>query len=81
MEILKPKELKKKYKDPWIAPYEKIVTMVDGNLVEIVEYHPCISGSHWILHQYKNNSKLIKSAYRDGNKQIFQQILVKAILT
>ncbi|MDR2623573.1 MAG: DUF1743 domain-containing protein [Methanobrevibacter sp.] len=71
MEILRPEELKKKYDDPWIAPYEKIITMVDGDLVEIVEYHPCISGSHWIVHQYKNNSKLIESAYRDGNKQVF----------
>ncbi|MDR2829995.1 MAG: DUF1743 domain-containing protein [Methanobrevibacter sp.] len=71
MEILEPEELKKRYNGPWIAPYEKIITMVDGDLVEIVEYHPCISGSHWILHQYKNNSKIIKSAYRDGNKQVF----------
>jgi methanogenesis imperfect marker protein 11 len=71
MEILNPEELKKKYKKSWVAPYEKIITMVDGNLVEIVEYHPCISGSHWLVHQYKNNSKLIKSAYRDGNKQVF----------
>jgi len=71
MEILNPEELKKKYKKSWVAPYEKIITMVDGNLVEIVEYHPCISGSHWLVHQYKKNSKLIKSAYRDGNKQVF----------
>jgi methanogenesis imperfect marker protein 11 len=71
MEILKPEEIKKKYNKPWISPYEKIVTMVDKDLVEIVEYHPCISGSHWIVYQYKNNSKLIKSAYRDGNKQVF----------
>jgi methanogenesis imperfect marker protein 11 len=71
MEILKPDELKKKYNDPWFAPYQKVVTMVDGDFVEIVEYHPCISGSHWIVHQYKNSSKLIKSAYRDGNKQVF----------
>ncbi len=71
MEKLKPKDLKKKFKDPWIVPYEKIITMVDGNLVEIVEYHPCISGSHWLINQYKNNSKLILKAYRDGNKHVF----------
>ena len=58
MEILKPNQLKEKFNDPWIAPYQKVLTMVDGNKVEIVEFHPCISGSHWLLHQYKNNSDL-----------------------
>lgn len=71
MEILKPSELKEKFQDPWIAPYEKVLTMVDGDKVEIVEYHPCISGSHWLLHQYRNNSELIDSAYRDGNKHVY----------
>ena len=71
MEILKPEELKEKFSDPWIAPYEKVLTMVDGDKVEIVEYHPCISGSHWLLHQYKNNSDLIDDAYRDGNKHVY----------
>ncbi|KZX15072.1 hypothetical protein MBCUT_17390 [Methanobrevibacter cuticularis] len=71
MEILKPKDLKEKFKDPWIAPYKKIITMADDNLVEIVEYHPCVSGSHWLINQYKNTSKLILNAYRDGNKQVF----------
>lgn len=72
MEILKPSELKEKFDDPWVAPYEKVLTMVDGDKVEIVEYHPCISGSHWLLHQYKNNSDLIDSAYRDGNKHVYK---------
>ena len=71
MEILKPEELKEKFSDPWVAPYKKVLTMVDGDKVEIVEYHPCISGSHWLLHQYKNNSELIDDAYRDGNKQVY----------
>ena len=71
MEILKPNQLKEKFNDPWIAPYQKVLTMVDGNKVEIVEFHPCISGSHWLLHQYKNNSDLIDSAYRDGNKHVY----------
>lgn len=71
MEILKPEELKEKFNDPWIAPYEKVLTMVDKDKVEIVEYHPCISGSHWLLNQYKNNSKLIDSAYRNGNKHVY----------
>ena len=72
MEILKPDELKEKFQDPWIAPYKKVLTMVDGDKVEIVEYHPCISGSHWLLNQYRNNSELIDSAYRDGNKHVYK---------
>lgn len=71
MEILKPDQLKEKFNDPWIAPYQKVLTMVDGDKVEIVEFHPCISGSHWLLYQYKNNSDLIDSAYRDGNKHVY----------
>lgn len=71
MEILKPNEVKNRFKSPWIAPYEKVLTMVDGDKVEIVEYHPCISGSHWLVNQYKNNSELITSAYRDGNKHVY----------
>ena len=71
MEILKPDELREKFNDPWIAPYQKVLTMVDGDKVEIVEYHPCISGSHWLLNQYRNNSELIDSAYRDGNKHVY----------
>ena len=80
MEILKPNELKEKFNSPWIAPYEKILTMVDGDNVELVEYHPCISGSHWLLHQYKNNSELIDSAYRDGNKHVYRCHVGKAPL-
>ena len=72
MEILKPDELREKFSDTWIAPYEKVLTMVDDNKVEIVEYHPCISGSHWLLNQYLNNSELIDSAYRDGNKHVYR---------
>ena len=72
MEILKPEELREKFNDPWIAPYEKVLTMADGDRVEIVEYHPCISGSHWLLNQYRNNSELIDSAFRDGNKHVYR---------
>ncbi len=71
MEILKPDQLKERFNDPWVAPYQKVLTMVDGDKVEIVEYHPCISGSHWLVHQYKNNSELIDYAYRDGNKHVY----------
>ena len=71
MEILKPNQLKEKFNDPWIAPYEKVLTLVDGDKVELIEFHPCISGSHWLLNQYRNNSELIDSAYRDGNKHVY----------
>ena len=37
MEILKPEELKERFDDPWIAPYKKVLTMVDGDKVELVE--------------------------------------------
>ena len=80
MEILKPNELRERFNDPWIAPYKKVLTMVDGNKVEIVEYHPCISGSHWLLNQYLNNSELIDSAYRDGNKHVYKCHVGKAPL-
>jgi len=80
MEILKPKDLKKKFKDPWVAPYEKVITLVDGDNVEIIEYHPCISGSHWLVNQYKKNSPLILKAYRDGNKHVFLTKLGKTPL-
>ncbi len=71
MEILKPEDLKKRYNDPWIAPYQKVITMVDNDTVEIVEYHSCISGSHWLVNQYKHSSPLIDIAFRDGNKHVY----------
>ena len=36
MEILKPNQLKEKFNDPWIAPYEKVLTLVDGDKVESI---------------------------------------------
>ena len=71
MEILTPDDLKEKFKDPWIAPYKKILTMVDDDMVEIVEYHPCIGGSEWMIYQYERSSDLVKSAKRDGNKHTY----------
>lgn len=71
MEIYTPNELRKKFKDPWVAPYKKIITMVDDQIVELVEYHPCISGSEWMIYQYKRTSNLVLDAYRDGNKHVY----------
>ena len=64
MEILKPSDLRERFRDPRISPYRKVITMVDGDLVEIVEYHPCVSGSEWMIYQYSRSSKLIESARR-----------------
>jgi len=71
MEILTPEDLKDKFRDPWIAPYKKVLTMVDKDLVEIVEYHPCIGGSEWMVYQYERSSNIVKSAKRDGNKHTY----------
>lgn len=71
MEILTPEDLKDKFKDPWIAPYRKVLTMVDGDRVELVEYHPCVGGSEWMIYQYKRSSKLVISSKRDGNKHTY----------
>ena len=78
MEKLKPEELKIRFSDSWIAPYEKVLTMVDGDKVELLEYHPCISGSHWLLNQYKNVSELIDDATRDGNRHKYKCHIGKA---
>lgn len=71
MEILTPDDLKERFKDPWVAPYKKILTMVDDDMVELVEYHPCIGGSHWMVYQYKRSSDLVEGAERDGNKHTY----------
>ena len=42
MAILKPEELKEKFDDPWIAPYEKVITMADGDM------------THGLLHTKKS---------------------------
>lgn len=73
MEKLTPEQLRNKYQKAWTAPYEKVITMVspDEKQVELIEYHPCLSGSHWIVHQYTRTSPLILKSKRDGNKHTF----------
>ena len=71
MEILTPQDLKDKFRDPWIAPYKKVLTMVADDLVELVEYHPCVGGSEWMIYQYKKSSNLVLSSKRDGNKHTY----------
>lgn len=71
MEILTPQDLKDKFTDPWIAPYKKVLTMVADDLVELVEYHPCVGGSEWMIYQYKKSSNLVLSSKRDGDKHTY----------
>lgn len=78
MEILTPDDLKDKFKDPWVAPYKKVITMVDKDQVELVEYHPCVAGSEWMVYQYKRTSDLVIDSKRDGDKHIFRLKVGKA---
>ena len=71
MEILTPDDLKTKFKSPWIAPYKKILTMVNDDKVELVEYHPCVGGSEWMIYQYERSSNLVLSSMRDGDKHTY----------
>ncbi|MDD3984818.1 MAG: DUF1743 domain-containing protein [Methanobacterium sp.] len=78
MEILTPEDLKTKFKDPWIAPYKKVITMVDNDQVELVEYHPCVRGSEWMVYQYKRTSDLVLDSKRDGDRHIYKLKIGKA---
>lgn len=73
MEVLTPEELKKKYTDPWITPYEEILTITDSDeeKIELIEYHPCPIGSDWMITQYQRTSPIVKCARRDGNKHTY----------
>ncbi len=71
MEILTPQDLQDKFKDPWIAPYKKVLTMADDDLVELMEYHPCVSGSEWMVYQYKRSSNLVLDSRRDGDRHTY----------
>ncbi|MCI5866895.1 MAG: methanogenesis marker protein 11 [Methanosphaera sp.] len=73
MEILTPSQLKEKYDDDWITPYEEIITITDEKeeKIELIEYHPCPIGSDWMITQYKQTSPLILDAKRDGNKHTY----------
>jgi len=53
--------------------YKKIVAMVDEDLglTELVEEHPCPSGSEWLMYQYQRTSPVIVSSWRSGNKHHF----------
>ncbi|MCD7782260.1 MAG: hypothetical protein LUG89_06150, partial [Methanosphaera sp.] len=73
MEILTPQQLREKYTDSWISPYQEILTVsdTDEKTIELIEYHPCPNGSDWMINQYSKTSPLIKKAKRDGNKHTY----------
>lgn len=71
MEILIPQDLKDQFKDPWVAPYKKVLTLVDNGLVELVEYHPCVNGSQWMIYQYKKTSGLVLDSKKDGDRHTY----------
>jgi methanogenesis imperfect marker protein 11 len=81
MEILTPDDLKTKFKDPWITPYKKVITMVDDDRVELVEYHPCVAGSEWMVYQYKRTSDLVMDSKRDGDRHTYNLKVGKANMT
>jgi methanogenesis imperfect marker protein 11 len=81
MEILTPDDLKTKFKDPWITPYKKVITMVDDGEVELIEYHPCVAGSEWMVYQYKRTSDLVMDSKRDGDKHTYNLKIGKADMT
>ncbi len=66
MEILTPQDLKDQFRIHGLPPYKKVITMVDQGLVELVEYHPCVSGSQWMIYQYKRSSNLVVKQKRIG---------------
>jgi methanogenesis imperfect marker protein 11 len=46
--------------------------MVDNDQVELVEYHPCVAGSEWMVYQYKRTSDLVIDSKRDGDRHIYK---------
>ena len=40
--------------------------------VELVEYHPCVAGSEWMVYQYKRTSDLVIDSKRDGDRHIYK---------
>jgi len=75
MKIMKKEELLEKYGGiKWISPYEKVVAMFDGELIELHEFHArnrCIGGSAWEIYHYPRVSGLVVSARREGARNIF----------
>ncbi len=75
MSYLSKEELLKKFGGiAWISPYERVVAMTDGELVELHEFHArnrCYGGAAWEVYHYKRVSDLILKARREGARNIF----------
>ncbi len=76
-ETLTPAEIKARYGGlPYITPYERIVALVDedAGLVELHEFHArgkCSGGAAWEVYHYARTSPLVRSARREGARNIF----------
>ncbi|WP_456478033.1 methanogenesis marker protein 11 [Geoglobus ahangari] len=75
MRYLSKDELVEKYGNvPWISPYEKVVAMTDGEMVELHEFHArgkCNGGAAWEVYHYPRVSELVVSARREGARNVF----------
>lgn len=74
-EILDRKSVLERYGNVgWISPYERIVAMTDGELIEVHEFHArnrCIGGAAWEIYHYPRVSDLVINARREGARNIF----------
>ncbi len=74
-QFMSKEQLIEKYGEiPWITPYEKVIAMTDGKLIELHEFHArgkCIGGSAWESYHYPRVSDLIISGRREGARNIF----------
>ena len=73
MEILTQKDIIKRFNKPWVSSYKKILTLTDKQeeTVELIEYHPCPTGSQWMINQYQKTSPLVIKAKKEANKHIY----------
>jgi methanogenesis imperfect marker protein 11 len=76
MDILKPEDIKKKFKGKfWVSPYKRIIAQSDGKIVELIEDHSrgtCYGGAAWEVHHYPRTSRLVYYSRRDGARNIFR---------
>ncbi|MHB8894967.1 MAG: methanogenesis marker protein 11 [Candidatus Geothermincolia bacterium] len=76
-ETFTPEEIRERFGAlPYVTPYERIVALVDEatGTVELHEFHArgrCTGGAAWEVHHYEHTSPLVKSARREGARNIF----------
>ncbi|MDO5852257.1 MAG: DUF1743 domain-containing protein [Methanobacteriaceae archaeon] len=73
MERLTQKEIIERFDNPWVSSYKRILTLTDNKeeTVELIEYHPCPTGSQWMINQYQKTSPLVIKAIKEANKHIY----------